>query len=276
MAGEWIKIRTNLPGDSRVGFIARECTVSENEALGGLIRLWAMADDQTTDGFFPGADAAWVDSKVNIEGFARALAAIKPRPWLRLQDTGCSIVGFDDHNGSSAKRRAADAARKRSQRPPSTDRPLPMRTTRGRDPDLEPEPSQPVKKGKSKASPHCDSVPNARANGLASEISAVGLAGLAGPEAHEADRRLLRAVDKCKTIGIRPCNLGKTAARLRLLPDPLGFVTSADKRADSDPEIRDRAGWVFKAIKREAEHLLAAAAYRTTTHPPSPAAGATT
>lgn len=109
MAGEWIKLRTNLWDDPR---IARLCDLTEQPeamVIGGLYWLWAMADEHTEDGLLPGLTLRAIDRKTGVAGLAAALVQIG---WLREAEQGVEVVNFDEHNGVSAKRRCMEAKRK--------------------------------------------------------------------------------------------------------------------------------------------------------------------
>jgi hypothetical protein len=109
MAGDWIKMRSNLWDDPRV---ARLCDLTEqHEAaiVGGLYWLWATADQHTEDGIMPGLTLRQIDRKTGIKGFGEALCAID---WIADHPEGVRVVRFEEHNGSSAKRRSMDAQRK--------------------------------------------------------------------------------------------------------------------------------------------------------------------
>jgi hypothetical protein len=113
MAGDWIKMRSNLWDDPRV---TRLCDITENtEAaiIGGLYWLWATADQHTEDGHLPGLSVAGIDRKTDIKGFGTALLEIG---WISDTQGGVTIARFDEHNGSSAKRRCTEAQRKANSR----------------------------------------------------------------------------------------------------------------------------------------------------------------
>lgn len=109
MAGEWIKMRTNLWDDPRVSRLCDITDQPEAMVIGGLYWLWAMADEHSEDGFLPGLTLRAVDRKTCVIGLGAALVDIG---WLEEQDDGLRVVNFDDHNGGSAKRRSMDAKRK--------------------------------------------------------------------------------------------------------------------------------------------------------------------
>jgi hypothetical protein len=113
VAGEWIKMRTNLWDDPRIARLCDLTDQSEATVIGGLYWLWAMADEHTEDGILPGLTTKAIDRKTGVSGLGQALCAIG---WLQVSDDGVCIVGFDEHNGASAKKRASTAKRVASHR----------------------------------------------------------------------------------------------------------------------------------------------------------------
>ena len=109
MAGDWIKMRGNLWDDPRVSKLCDLTDQSEAAIVGGLYWLWAAADQHTEDGVMPGLTLRQIDRKTGIQGFGAALCAIG---WLEDRPEGVCIVNFEEHNGTSAKRRCTDAQRK--------------------------------------------------------------------------------------------------------------------------------------------------------------------
>lgn len=108
MAGEWIKMRTNLWDDPRVAAISDRTGATEGFVIGGLYWLWSIADSHSVDGRLPGLTHAAVDRKVGIPGFGEAVASIG---WITFDPNGALIARFDEHNGASAKARASHAKR---------------------------------------------------------------------------------------------------------------------------------------------------------------------
>lgn len=109
MAGDWIKMRNNLWNDPR---IMRVCDISKaGEAcvVGGLYWLWSAADEHSETGFMPGLSTSGIDRRTGVPGLGAALISIG---WIEVTDDGVFISRFDEHNGSSAKRRSTDAQRK--------------------------------------------------------------------------------------------------------------------------------------------------------------------
>ena len=109
MAGDWIKMRGNLWDDPRVSRLCDLTDQSEAAIVGALYWLWATADQHTEDGVMPGLTLRQIDRKTGVQGFGAALCQIG---WLEDNPDGVRIVNFEDHNGTSAKRRCTDAQRK--------------------------------------------------------------------------------------------------------------------------------------------------------------------
>ena len=109
MAGDWIKMRGNLWDDPRVSRICDLTDCGEAHAIGALYWLWSTADQHTEDGCMPGLTLRQIDRKTGLAGFGAALVEVG---WLRDDSQGVVIANFEEHNGTSAKRRATDAQRK--------------------------------------------------------------------------------------------------------------------------------------------------------------------
>lgn len=108
MAGEWIKVRTNLWDDPRVAQLCDLTATGEATVIGGLYWLWAIADEHSEAGFLPGLSVASIDRKTGVRGFGAALAAIG---WISAEEGGITIIRFNEHNGASAKQRSQTAKR---------------------------------------------------------------------------------------------------------------------------------------------------------------------
>lgn len=113
MAGDWIKMRSNLWDDPRVSSLCDKTGSSEASIIGGLYWLWSTADQHTEDGLMPGLTLRSIDRKTAITGFGESLVSIG---WISEETDGIVIVRFDEHNGTSAKRRCTEAQRKANSR----------------------------------------------------------------------------------------------------------------------------------------------------------------
>lgn len=108
MAGDWIKMRSNLWDDPRVAKLCDATNSREATIIGALYWLWASADQHTETGVMPGLSLKQIDRKTGVKGFAQALCDIG---WLEDNPSGAVIVHFEEHNGESAKKRAQTAKR---------------------------------------------------------------------------------------------------------------------------------------------------------------------
>lgn len=118
MAGDWIKMRTNLWDDPRVSSLCDATGSSEAAVVGALYWLWAAADEHTEDGIMPGLSVSGIDRKTGVKGIGCALVAIG---WIAERPEGVRIIRFEEHNGASAKRRCSESRRKMSARDADTE-----------------------------------------------------------------------------------------------------------------------------------------------------------
>lgn len=138
MAGDWIKMRTNLLTDPKVlamtAYLAadRDFTawwlagtrldvrhsvteVVTTAALrlvtaGGLLLVWAAANEHTDDGFFPGIDLDGLDDIAGIASFGAAMRSVG---WAS-EDAGrfgVSLPNFSEYNTTGPRRPLTNAQR---------------------------------------------------------------------------------------------------------------------------------------------------------------------
>lgn len=111
MAGDWIKIELTTPDKPEIDVLAELLGVTVNEVLGGLVRLWIWADQQTVDGNANSVTKCAIDRHSGVTGLADAMLSPRVR-WLHERDSGGFLFpNFDRHNGQTAKRRALTAKR---------------------------------------------------------------------------------------------------------------------------------------------------------------------
>jgi hypothetical protein len=108
MAGDWIKMRTDLHDDPSVVSISQDLSLDEFAVIGRLHRIWSWFDSQSRDGNARGVTVFVLDRLVSAPGFAEAM---KKAGWLTVSGRGIAIPNFDRHNGQTGKARAL--ARKR-------------------------------------------------------------------------------------------------------------------------------------------------------------------
>lgn len=95
MAGDWIKIRCDLPDDPRVLLIAQRLGISTDEVLGKLVRFWVWVNRYMRDSVTPHVTPASVDCHAGIIGFFQALHAVN---WIDTTGTRITIPNFEEHN----------------------------------------------------------------------------------------------------------------------------------------------------------------------------------
>ena len=108
MAGDWIKMRSNLWDDPRVSMLVDLTDTSEAAVVGALYWLWATADQHSDDGLMVGLTLKAINRKTGINGFGEALVSIG---WIADSPDGILIVRFEEHNGETAKARSQTARR---------------------------------------------------------------------------------------------------------------------------------------------------------------------
>ena len=102
MAGDWIKMRTNLDTNPRVVEIAEILDLDELYVVGMLWKVWSWADSHSIDGNAIRVTCVTLD-KYTCNGFADALRKVG---WLEGRDKSLSFPRFAEHNGQTAKKRA--------------------------------------------------------------------------------------------------------------------------------------------------------------------------
>ena len=128
MAGDWIKMRTNLAEDPAVVRLASGLNLDRFSIVGRLHKIWSWANEHSIDGLDVPVDAQFLDSLVATPGFADQL---RRAGWLSGRDGGLTFPSFLRHNGESAKSRAMDANRKKRVRKASGKCPDENRTESG-------------------------------------------------------------------------------------------------------------------------------------------------
>lgn len=228
----WIKMRTNLVDDPRVGRIALVCSTTETTVLGALFILWSIADQHSTDGHLPFMTEEWLDRRVGLPGFSEALRGVG---WLGTPENGSEgllVPAFDEHNGGSAKRRAMEAARKGRVRKASASDADKKQTPSGTraEQSREEEKSNNASKGK----------------------SSDGSAGI-------APARLVRAqtlLTNCKIGERQRGEASKLLATMaRAGQDPCTFMRGLIDRAEQNTAVVNKGGWMMNALRHEVKGL---------------------
>lgn len=113
MAGDWIKMRTDLHTHPKVVRISSALRADRLRVVGGLHAVWCLFDAHSMDGRLDGYSPETLDEMIGFPGFASAMASVG---WLIVGGDCLETPRFDEHNGQSAKRRAMEAERKRNER----------------------------------------------------------------------------------------------------------------------------------------------------------------
>jgi len=113
MAGDWIKVRTNLYSDNRVTMLSLATKAEQAATFGRLIRYFCWLSEYTDNGEIMPMSAEALDRLVECEGFCQGLIDVG---WLEPLEKdgrkGFRVINWDEHNSGSAKRRAREALRK--------------------------------------------------------------------------------------------------------------------------------------------------------------------
>lgn len=119
MAGDWIKMRKELLTSPKVVRIMSACHADRFRTIGGLFAVWSLFDEQTADGKLDAYTPEILDDIVGFPGLSQAMMQVG---WLFANEENQLIaVNFDEHNGKTAKRRAAENVRKVSARMSASD-----------------------------------------------------------------------------------------------------------------------------------------------------------
>lgn len=113
MAGDWIKMNSNLWDHPKVSAICDLTEENEATIIGALYRFWSIGDQHSEDGRLPSMTLTALDRKTGVRSFADSLRTVG---WLGEDENGLYIPSWEDHHSSSAKRRAKEAQRKANSR----------------------------------------------------------------------------------------------------------------------------------------------------------------
>ncbi len=117
MAGDWIKLRTDLQTDPAVIRLVSVLKLDTFGVIGRLAAVWVWADTHADrHGRVTLVSRSCLDSLTSCEGFGAALESVG---WLKSEaeeGAGITFPRFERHMGKGAKQRAQAANRKRKQR----------------------------------------------------------------------------------------------------------------------------------------------------------------
>lgn len=125
MSADWIKMRCDLFTHPKVVRISSALKADTLRTVGGLMSVWCLFDAHSEDGSMVGYTCETLDDHLRWPGFAAAMMAVG---WLSESAESLDLPRFETHNGTSAKRRAQDADRKKEVRKTSASEADKMRT----------------------------------------------------------------------------------------------------------------------------------------------------
>jgi hypothetical protein len=114
MAQDWIKVCKDTPDKPEIRLLAKHLKVSKELAFAHWFRLYAWADGQTHDGWFPHLTLADVAESAGVPILACRILASAEVGWLMEcsgDNPGVLIRHWEYHNGDCAKKRAMDSIR---------------------------------------------------------------------------------------------------------------------------------------------------------------------
>jgi len=104
----WIKMQNGLWTHPKVSLIAARLKLSKATAIGCLHGAWTLADEHSEAGLVRDLTREMIDAQVGHPGFAAEMVNIG---WLEVTGDGVRYPRYEEHNGSTAKRRALDQRR---------------------------------------------------------------------------------------------------------------------------------------------------------------------
>jgi hypothetical protein len=98
----WIKVMKGTPNKPAMAEIRRWCDCSKAEAFLAFFELYCYFDDVSADGHIPFFNKLDVDERGGRDNLGDALEAVG---WMTFNDEGAWVIGWEKHNGKSAKKR---------------------------------------------------------------------------------------------------------------------------------------------------------------------------
>jgi hypothetical protein len=107
-------MRCDLQSHPKIVRILSATRTDKFRVIGGLHAVWSVFDAHSVDGSLKGYTPDLLDHVIGWDGFSRALESVG---WLQYDGVETlTLPEFSTHNGQSAKRRAEDQKRKKSER----------------------------------------------------------------------------------------------------------------------------------------------------------------
>jgi hypothetical protein len=113
MAGDWIKMETELHEKPEVIEMSGILGLDRFSVVGRLHRVWSWFNKHTESGHARSVTFVTVDEFTSCDGFSEAMEKVG---WAQLENGEFLIPKFERHNGNPAKSRALAAERKKKSR----------------------------------------------------------------------------------------------------------------------------------------------------------------
>lgn len=106
-------MRADLITHPKVVRIMSALKADKLRVIGALHAVWSLFDAHSDDGVLDGYTLEALDDHLGWPGFSASMARVD---WLIENAESLAVPRFDEHNGQSAKRRATESQRKRTDR----------------------------------------------------------------------------------------------------------------------------------------------------------------
>ena len=113
MAGDWIKMETELHEKPEIIEMAGMLGIDRFSVVGRLHRIWSWFNKHTEFGHAASVTYVTVDEFASCDGFSAAMEKVG---WAEIENGEFSIPKFERHNGNPAKSRALASERKKRSR----------------------------------------------------------------------------------------------------------------------------------------------------------------
>ncbi len=113
MAGDWIKMRVSLWTHPKVVTLSSQLCVTRAHAIGALHCAWSIADQHADENGRVNLTPESLDQLTETKGFSSAMIKIG---WIVLSEDSMQFVNYQEHNSTTAKKRADAQNRQRLSR----------------------------------------------------------------------------------------------------------------------------------------------------------------
>lgn len=109
----WIKMNKGLVDSEKIVKLAHLLEIDTQKTIGAVFEFWVWMDSITPNGKGVNLSFNYIDKKINIPNFSEKMREIG---WISGEEWAIKLPNFEEHNGSTAKRRSLTAKRVASHR----------------------------------------------------------------------------------------------------------------------------------------------------------------